>query len=52
MPKSFETQLINYLKTTGYELGLLINFGAPKLYIKRLIWNGNPRESAGNQRKS
>lgn len=52
MPKSFESQLVNYLKTTEYELGLLINFGAPKLYIKRLIWTQNQRESAGNQRKS
>lgn len=50
--KTFEIQLINYLKTTGYELGLLINFGSPKLYIKRLVWTGNPRESVSNQRKS
>lgn len=50
--KTFEIQLINYLKTTNYTLGLLINFGAPKLYIKRLIWTGNPRESVSNQRKS
>jgi len=52
MPKSFESQLVNYLKSTEYELGLLINFGAPKLYIKRFIWTGNQRESASNQRKS
>ena len=37
MVKSFETQLLNYLKSTGFELGILVNFGAPKLYIKRLI---------------
>lgn len=48
--KAFETQLINYLKTTDYSLGLLINFGASKLYIKRLVWTGNPRESVSNQR--
>lgn len=38
MPKKYEIQLLHYLKTTGYSLGLLINFGSPKLYIKRLVW--------------
>lgn len=52
MPKAFENQLINYLKTTGFSLGLLINFGAPKLYIKRLVWTNHPRKSAINLRKS
>lgn len=37
MPKTFETQLLHYLKTTGYQLGLLVNFGAPCLTIKRLV---------------
>ncbi|HBB92394.1 MAG: hypothetical protein A2X22_10235 [Bacteroidetes bacterium GWF2_49_14] len=30
-------QVLNYLKATGMELGLLINFGTPKVQIKRLI---------------
>lgn len=38
MPKSYETQLLHYLKTTGFSLGLLVNFGTPKVYIKRLVW--------------
>jgi len=38
LPKSSEQQILHYLKTTGFRLGLLINFGSPKLYIKRLIW--------------
>ena len=29
-------QLINYLKATKFKLGLLINFGNPKVEIKRL----------------
>lgn len=41
MPKSYETQLLHYLKTTGYQLGLLVNFGGPKLVIRRLIWTGD-----------
>ncbi|MBN1267277.1 MAG: GxxExxY protein [Anaerolineales bacterium] len=30
-----ETQIINFLKATGIEVGLLINFGTPKLQYKR-----------------
>ena len=32
-----EAQLLNYLKATGYEIGLLINFTHPKAEIKRFI---------------
>jgi GxxExxY protein len=32
-----ESQLLNYLKATGFELGLLINFGSEKLQWKRMI---------------
>jgi GxxExxY protein len=32
-----ESQVINYLKATGYQLGVLINFGASSLVHKRLI---------------
>lgn len=38
MPKSYETQLIYYLKGTSFKLGFLINFGSKKLEIKRKIW--------------
>ncbi len=31
-------QTLNYLKATGYKLGLLINFGKEKLEYKRLIF--------------
>lgn len=32
-----EAQLLNYLKASGIELGLLINFGAKKLEWKRMV---------------
>ncbi len=32
-----EAQLLNYLKATGYKLGILVNFGSPKLEYKRLV---------------
>ncbi|NLI13994.1 GxxExxY protein [Pelotomaculum propionicicum] len=32
--KEHEVQLVNYLKATGYDIGLLINFG-PSVQVKR-----------------
>jgi len=52
MPKSYETQLIHYLKTIDFQVGLLVNFGSTKLVIKRLIWTNHPRESVINPRES
>jgi len=39
-PKAFEAQVIAYLKATGLQTGLLINFGNNSCQIRRLI-NGN-----------
>lgn len=34
-----EAQLINYLKASGFKVGLLINFGAKSLQHKRMVYN-------------
>lgn len=37
LQKIHEAQLINYLKTTGFKVGLLVNFKHPRADIKRLV---------------
>jgi len=37
LTKVHEAQLLNYLKTTGKKLGLLINFGKDRVEHKRLV---------------
>ncbi|MBS3772453.1 MAG: GxxExxY protein [Bacteroidales bacterium] len=32
-----ESQVLNYLKATGYKLGILVNFDEPSLRYKRLV---------------
>ena len=41
--KADEQQLVNYLKATGIETGLLINFGTPSLEFKRKIRHLPPK---------
>jgi GxxExxY protein len=37
-----EAQLLHYLKATGHERGLLLNFGAPSLQVKRMARSYRP----------
>ena len=37
LQKVHEVQLLNYLKSTGYHIGLLVNFTHPKAEIKRFV---------------
>ncbi len=36
--KEHEAQVMNYLKASRVNVGLLINFGTPKIGIKRIVW--------------
>lgn len=36
-----EIQLLEYIKTTPYEVGYLVNFGCPSLYQKRIIFTND-----------
>lgn len=48
-----EPQLLNELKATGVEVGLLLNFGAKKLEYKRLVFTDtsafDPRQSVAGE---
>ena len=37
LTKIHETQLVNYLVSTGLDIGLLINFGAENVQVKRKV---------------
>ncbi|MGF1677816.1 MAG: GxxExxY protein [Candidatus Methylacidiphilales bacterium] len=38
-----EAQVINYLRVTGIEKALLINFGLPSLQTKRIVFTNKPQ---------
>ncbi len=40
-----EAQVMNYLKATGLSVGLLLNFGTPRLGVKRIVWRYDAAEA-------
>ena len=38
LQKVHEAQILNYLKATGFKIGLLVNFTHPKAEIKRFVF--------------
>ena len=47
-----ESQVINYLKVSKLEVGVLINFGAPSLEWKRIVLTNRTIESIDLQPKN
>jgi GxxExxY protein len=39
LDKIHEAQLLNYMKATGIQVGILVNFRHPKAQIKRMVLN-------------
>jgi len=37
LTEAHEAQMLNYLRATGLRVGLVLNFGAPRLEWKRLV---------------
>lgn len=41
LTKEFESQIVNYLRSTKYEVGLLLNFGKKPEFIRKVFENRN-----------
>jgi len=44
VPKQEIRKIYDYLRNSNYELGYLINFASPKLYIKRIIFTNDRKK--------
>ena len=44
LTKDHRAQVLNYLKATGLSVGLLLNFGTPKLGVQRIVHQYNESE--------
>jgi GxxExxY protein len=47
-----EAQVINYLKASGMQRGLLINFGSKRMQYKRLVFNLRESVSSADKTRS
>ena len=49
-PELFKAQVISYLKASGLEVGILVNFGNDKLNVKRLARYKNYQKELKNEK--
>ncbi|MFA6159529.1 MAG: GxxExxY protein [Parcubacteria group bacterium] len=47
--KNHEVQLSEYIKTTEYEIGYVVNFGIKPLYFKRIIYTNDKKNLKTNK---
>lgn len=47
--KNHEVQLSEYIKTTEYEVGYVVNFGIKPLYFKRIIYTNDKKNLKTNK---
>jgi GxxExxY protein len=50
MPRVFESQVISYLKASGLDVGLLVNFGNRSCEVRRLMTSPSSSSSRANRR--
>jgi GxxExxY protein len=44
LDRSHEAQVMNYLRATELEVGLLLNFGSPKPQFKRIVFENSNKK--------
>jgi GxxExxY protein len=52
LDRTHEAQVMNYLRATELEVGLLLNFGSPKLQFRRIVFQNSNKEIRVNPRVS
>ena len=52
LDRSHETQMLNYLRATEIEVGLLLNFGAIQPQLRRLVFENDNKTIRVHPRKS
>ena len=44
LSKEHDAQVMNYLKASRLSVGLLLNFGTPRMGVKRIVWKHDESE--------
>ncbi len=44
LSREHDAQVMNYLKASRLSVGLLLNFGTPRIGVKRIVWKHNESE--------